>query len=84
MTATMNIIENCSPRRNMANDAAAQNPMKPTLSLYTMLSFCPALNLRENIGILDTSNAESTIVSPGMKNLVPAHGARKLSGVLQI
>lgn len=84
VTATMKIMENCSPNRNIAIVTATQKPMKPILNLYTMLSFCPALNLRENIGMRLTRSAQSISDRTGMNSLVPAQGARKLSGVLQI
>ena len=60
VTATMKIMENCSPNRNIAIVTATQKPMKPILNLYTMLSYCPALNLRENIGKPLTNKSENT------------------------
>ena len=41
-------------------------------------------NLRENIGMQLTRSAQSISDRTGMNSLVPAQGARKLSGVLQI
>ncbi len=82
IVARINTIENFCPNRKTIIAVAMHSPMKHTLCLYTILSFCcPFLNFRENMLISLTRSAERHTESTGMNILPDAQAVRKLSGV---
>ena len=74
-------IDQFSPRMATANASAAVVHANVSLSILTLFSL-PFLNFIENIGISQTRSALRSIDTAGINQVVPAHPASMLSGVL--